>query len=204
MTFQESDLTFQFSDADWQIEKYDAHRYFKTLSGAGLKGVDFLGIYCGREVVLWEVKNYHTNQAVKNHRYLIVEHIPTFIENIVDKVTDTLMAIRVIQQYLMRQWWYRFYGRYRSFIPTFLVQYKDWFFWHQVQEKINNDAPLIFVLWLEVDDSFDAESWNELSATIQNDLNKQLKEYGIKVVVSSRKQPSFDTSLQVTEANKTA
>jgi len=56
MIFKESDLTFNFSQKEWEIIRYDTHRYYKILSGAGLKGVDFLGIYQKNKVVFFEVK----------------------------------------------------------------------------------------------------------------------------------------------------
>lgn len=199
MTFQESDLQFHFSDTDWQIKKYDTHRFFKTLSGAGLKGIDFLGIFQDKQVVLWEVKNYHTNQTNKSQNYLIVENTAVFIETIMAKVIDTLTAMRVIQQYLRRQWWYRFYDSYASFIPTFFIQHKDWFFWHQIQEKRNKETTIIFVLWLEIAANFDAKSWKTLTTTIQQELSKRLKEYNIELVVSTINSPSFNSTLQVTK-----
>ena len=200
--FQESDLQFQFSDTDWRVKKYDTHRFFKTLSGAGLKGVDFLGIFQDKQVVLWEVKNYHTNQANKSQNYLIVENTVVFIENIIGKVTDTLTAIRVIQQYLNRQWWYRFYSAYSSYIPTFLIRQKDWFFWHQIQKISKEKGAVTFVLWLEIEASLEVKVWKKILTTIQQELSKQLKKEDISLVIASINQPYFGASLQVSQQKK--
>ena len=119
MTFQESDLKFEFSDTHWLVKKYNTHRFFKILSGAGLKGVDFIGIYQNEQVVFWEVKNYRTKHRDKIQSYLVIDNTPVFIEKIVRKVVDTLTAISVVHQYLRRQWWYRFYIAYPNLIPLF-------------------------------------------------------------------------------------
>ena len=39
--FIESDLQFYFPD-HWAVREYDNHRFYKNLSGLGLKGLDFL------------------------------------------------------------------------------------------------------------------------------------------------------------------
>ncbi|NNE29048.1 MAG: hypothetical protein HKN16_05405, partial [Saprospiraceae bacterium] len=57
MIFSESGLQFQFSN-DWTVIKYDDHKFFRYLSGEGLKGVDFLGFTSEGGLFLMEVKNY--------------------------------------------------------------------------------------------------------------------------------------------------
>ena len=55
--FEESDLVFHFNQ-DWVVRKYDEHRFYKTISGLGMKGVDFIGIFKAEQVVFIEIKNY--------------------------------------------------------------------------------------------------------------------------------------------------
>lgn len=197
MTFQESDLKFQFSDADWQIIKYDAHRYFKILSGAGLKGIDFLGIYQGKQVVFFEVKNFHTHQPINNDAYQIIENTPEFIESIIGKMEDTLSAIKIVIQYLQRKWWYRLFLNYQQFIPTIFIQQKDWYFWHRIQALISDSEEWQFVLWLEIDGSITPAKKKALRTTIQKDLAKKvLSNKGIWVI-ANMEQPAFTTSLKV-------
>ena len=57
MTYQESGLEFNF-DNNWVLKKYDSHPFYKSLSGANLKAVDFIGIWKNEILVLIEVKNY--------------------------------------------------------------------------------------------------------------------------------------------------
>ena len=199
MTFQESDLKFQFSDAAWQVIKYDTHRYFKILSGAGLKGIDFLSIYQGKQVVFFEVKNFHTHQPTKNGAYQIIENTQEFIENIIGKMEDTLSAIKVVTQYFHRKWWYRFFLTYHRFIPNIFIQQKDWYFWHRIQALINNSDEWRFVLWLEIDGSVTPATKEALRIIIQKALaNKVLSNKGIWII-ANMEQPAFPTSLTVTK-----
>ena len=197
MTFQESDLQFQFSDIDWQIKKYDAHRYFKILSGAGLSGIDFLGIYKETQVVFWEIKNYHSNDTSKIQDYLVINDTSLFIKKITAKMEDTLTAIRVINQYLERQWWYRFFLQYYQFIPTALVRRKDWYFWYRVQDLIQQEKAVVGVLWLEVAIDYTVEGKQELLTEIESALGKELTGKGIKILVASMDKRVFKPSLQV-------
>ncbi len=197
MTFKESDLRFQFSDADWQIKKYDTHRYFKILSGAGLKGIDFLGIYRREQVVFFEVKNYHTNHASKQPNYLVLADTPAFVEQVANKMEDTLRAINVIRQYLLRQWWYRFFLKYERFIPTIFVEQKDWYFWHRVEALINTQQAALFVLWLEIATDNFLESRDKLLISVEKALKNELEEDDIKVVLANKKKRVFTTSLLV-------
>lgn len=197
MTFQESDLQFQFADIDWQIKKYDAHRYFKILSGAGLSGVDFLGIYKETQVVFWEIKNYHTNDASKTPNYLVIKDTSLFIEKIRTKMEDTLTAIRVVHQYLQRQWWYRFFLQYHQFIPTALVRQKDWYFWYRVQNLVQQEKVVVGVLWLELAIDYTVAAKQELLTEIESTLGKRLNGKGMKILVASMDKRVFKTSLQV-------
>ncbi len=197
MTFQESDLQFQFSDDEWQIKKYDAHRYFKILSGAGLSGVDFLGIYQGQQVVFLEIKNYRTYKSSSPQDYLVLKDTVLFIEKVANKMKDTLTAIRVVHQYLHRQWWYRLFLKYHSFIPTALVREKDWYFWYRVQELIQQKNAVLGVLWLEVAIDSTVAAKQELLTAIESALGKELEGKGITILVASMDKPVFETVLQV-------
>ena len=153
MIFKESDLSFNFSADHWVIKKYDTHRYFKILSGAGLKGVDFLGIYEGKQVVFFEVKHFHTNHPTKPPSYLIFQDLEAFIAKIVDKAHDLIRAISIINQYLERKWWFRLFLKSSAFFPAFLIKNRDWYFWYRVAQLMwvpLKEQPT-FVLWLEIE-----------------------------------------------------
>ena len=55
---QESDLHFTFPP-DWIVHKFDATAAYRSVSGHGLKGVDFLCLVGTEELYLIEVKNFY-------------------------------------------------------------------------------------------------------------------------------------------------
>jgi len=199
MTFQESDLQFNFSDADWQVIKYDTHRYFKILSGVGLKGIDFLGIYQERQVIFFEVKNFHTNKVTKDNSYQIIDNTPLFIENIIHKIEDAKRAVKVVHQYLQRKWWYRFFLNYHSFIPSFFIQQKDWYFWYRIQAIIQAQTTLVCVLWLEIDIILPVEQKQPLMDAIETRLAEAVKDDSIKIVLANLERPIFESTLRVSK-----
>ena len=44
-------------DNEWKVVKFDEHRYYRRLSGYGLKAVDFLAIHVEMGVAFIEMKN---------------------------------------------------------------------------------------------------------------------------------------------------
>ncbi|MEM1123114.1 MAG: hypothetical protein AAGJ18_21910 [Bacteroidota bacterium] len=146
MIFQESGLLFTFSEKTWDVLQYDTHKYYKILSGVGLKGVDFLGIYQKRQVVFWEVKHFRSPIS-KDHKF---ELSPDFEGQIVGKLVDSIRAIRVIHQYLERKWWYRAYQKFKGYFPSFLIKNQDWYFWYRLHQLISSKEQMQFVLWLEI------------------------------------------------------
>ena len=195
MTFEESDLTFNFSDNDWEIIRYDTHRYYKTLSGVGLKGVDFLGIYKKRQVVFFEVKHFRSPQFINATAYSILEDSDTFTNRITGKLDDTINAIRVIIQYLERKLWYRFYLRYDYLMPSFFIKNKDWYFWHRLHQIVQQKELMTFVLWLEIQKNGTTKnSMPALKKALENDLSTLVG----TIKISNKENPVFIESLSVT------
>ena len=65
---------------------------------------------------------------------------------------------------------------------------------------IDGGTKFIFILWLEIDISLTSNSSLEaLSTSIQPVLEKALKAYPIKVIISNMHQPIFNQSLHVTK-----
>lgn len=149
MTFTESNLRFTFQK-QWKIEKYDTHKYYQGLSGAGFKGVDFLGILEDRQLVLFEVKNY----TIRNHHMKapvqqeLLDRPELLAQTVSKKVTDTLHTISLVQKYYQRKWWYRnFFSVFRKwYIPS-----RDWIFWTRAYELSQKTENIWAVLWLESD-----------------------------------------------------
>lgn len=148
MEFIESGLHFRFSE-EWVVKKYDAHRFYRGLSGSGLKGVDFLGIR-QEELFLFEIKNFRRrrHRQAENPLDAILSNPSGFVENIAFKVEDTLLAIDAIWQYYNRKW------LFRRLLPAFRllpVTENDWRFWARAYGLMQNPEQVKVVLWMETE-----------------------------------------------------
>ena len=165
--FVESAYLFRFCD-DWNVIKYDEHRFYKNLSGQSLSGVDFAGIYKGEECYLIEVKNYKQERS-RNYDKPFEE----FLSEMVEKGRDSIRLIKVIKKYLDRKILYRaFYG----LIKKYPILNREWFFWSELYRISIEEKKASFVLLIDSDFSIDE---------ILEYLNEKLKdEFGSVKVVS--------------------
>lgn len=147
MTFKESGLTFKFGPG-WVIKKYDEHAYFRSLSGMGLKGVDFIAIRQEKELVFIEVKNYRTryNADMDQSFEVVVKPTAELAYELKRKSEDTLLAIDAVLQYYRRSWWYR---RFRQLWMRWPWLQHNRAFWSRADELANHR--LHFVVWLGLD-----------------------------------------------------
>ena len=123
--FVESGLTFCFSSSHWAVRKYDSHEYYQAISGAGLKGMDFVGIWKGRQLVLIEAKNYLgvSKEALPKPDALA--------EEMLRKVEDTFIGLNAIHRMLARK---SFFRLVRPLLIRFPIYSYDWPFWAKVDE----------------------------------------------------------------------
>lgn len=188
--FSESGLVFQF-DKNWVVKKYDDHRFYKRVSGAGLKGIDFISASNQEPVILWEVKNYvnrHPSVQEENRRKLL-EETEEFISDMVQKVEDTFVAINAIHKYYMRRWWFKLL--YPIFY-RFPIQKSDWIFWNKINVWIEDPKNVVFYLWLEAEE-VDQDY-------IQEQLQDRLETWALQVRVINLATPLFPNSIQVKKA----
>ena len=197
MTLQESDLIFQFDDTVWQVIKYDEHPYYKKLSGKGLKGVDFIGIYKQEKVVFIEVKNFRDKHPTREEPFKVLTETKSFINSIGDKLEDTFRAVTAIQAYLKRRWWYRVYISCQQYLPQKWFLRQDWLFWHQVFHLAQQKNQIEFILWLEIEERISDNGKKELSDHIDKILEEQLAEFTTEVIVASIDRPIYGDSLLV-------
>jgi len=197
MTFQESELEFNFMDTSWKVLKYDEHRYYKILSGAGLKGIDFVGIYQNKKLVFFEIKNYRTHEAHPKGKFIIFEDMDFFVQGIKEKMEDTLMAIKVITKYLKRKFWYRAFLKLEQFIPTRLIKNQDWYFWHRINNLRESNTSKVIILWLEVDPNYSKKINAIFRAELQGKLIKAFGNINIEPIIANLKNPVFKTDLNV-------
>lgn len=184
--FIESDLHFYFND-QWLIKKYDNHRFYRHLSGVGLKAVDFIGLWKGKKVILMEIKNYKTRYT--DHFPPIGEKIlaknPTLVALMENKIEDTFLAIETIIKYYQRRWWYRIFVKIIPPVLPRYFQYFEWGFWTCIHQKIQDEKENVqLVLWLELEDKYPNISKEELQKAVKNlqtSLNDIFNKYSFYV-----------------------
>jgi hypothetical protein len=201
MHYTESDLHFQF-DPSWIVRKYDHHRFYKGLSGAGLKAVDFIGIYKGKEVIFLEVKNYKVRFRGKPLQPMIdrLQHPELFVESIVRKVYDSMLGVDVIRQYFERNPLYRWIYPLLEKIPLRFFSKSSWLFWTHVHELMHLPDAVHVIIWLELEHNY--EEFPELSVEavrnkIREQLEQQLNEVAGKIHLAHTGAVPFRPSLKV-------
>ena len=167
--FAESGLTFQFPN-DWVVFKYDEHRFYRYVSGEGLKGVDFIGIRQDR-LFLMEVKNY--GDRVDLDTYDPMENLLNTAKEQAEryrrKLEDSLRLLEIIRLYYQRRWWYR-----RVYLP-FLRKPEiksELGFWTKATELKDRPEQITFILWLELPRSYNPQR----AVGIREYFKKELEE----------------------------
>lgn len=133
---------------NWLVRQYDRHTYFRGLSGAGLKGVDFIGIWQERQLFLMEVKNYRYNAfgRRKHHIDARLAHPGQIAQQLVDKLNDTRRALNSIVRYFQKGIVYRtlrpMLSHLRSITP-------EWYFWTLADTLANREVTYVCLLELE-------------------------------------------------------
>ncbi len=149
MQFQESDIIFNF-DPIWHARKYDDHRFYSRLSGAGLKAVDFITILHNRQLVFWEIKNFSRRKPELRLDPLqkIKDNQETFALDMSQKVKDTFRALNAIHHYYKRKWTY--YPR--KWLKQHLSNsQRNWYFWFRAYELSSAPENCKFILLAETD-----------------------------------------------------
>lgn len=151
MHFQESELSFQFGPK-WMARKYDDHRFYSRLSGAGLKAVDFIAISDDGQLVLWEIKNFSRRKPELTHDPLekIIEEKSNFALDMSQKVKDTFRALDAIHGYYRRKWSFRM--RQWS-MPYWQFSKADWYFWFKAHQLTARAEDCRFILLIETPES---------------------------------------------------
>lgn len=170
--FKESDIEFTFG-SDWIVKKYDNHAYFKILSGHGLKGVDFIGIYKNEGLYLIEVKNYYKRSysPVEPDLSDVEGTHPLLGSALHSKIEDSLRLIKIVNKYLETRWWFKIAYFWRNTLSRKVIK-KDWHFWTRVGELSENAQKVFPVLWLEMDSALIEQS-NQSTSTVSVSLKSE-------------------------------
>lgn len=164
-SFSESDLVFYFPD-DWVVRKFDDTRAYQSLSGHGLKGVDFIALSPDGKLWLMEVKNYRPR--FKDEKEYRAKRRPpaALAEQVATKFTDTHRLLRIVNRSLTRQWWFEIWRRWRRLIPDAKSNY---WFWTEADKRAASPGNTVCVLWMEtpeVNDDYDQEVKRRLTALL--------------------------------------
>ncbi len=174
MNYRESDLNIDFN-LSWRLRRFDTSRYFKVLSGLGLKGVDFIAIDMEKKLYLIEVKNY--KKRVKSPVAPDVSDLlgtnPALQDHFIKKIENSSQLLEVINKYMNRKWWYRLLFKFRLSISTQIGNKSDWSFWLDAFHILTNKPQNVnCILLLELD-----ESYLELDPIVLQNLPKAILAY---------------------------
>lgn len=193
MTFTESTITFTFLPEHWELIAYDRHRYYNALKGAGLRGVDFLGIWKEETLVLLEIKSFRLREAAQSGPAIraLLEQPDLLFQAMVEKKTDSLRGLEGIEAFLRKRWLYRLLEPFFGKFPPRWQRVLPWSFWAKVWAC---RPSLRTVLWLETDAEY--EGWDEdRVARFRQHLREKLRTHQIELAGNG--ENPFEGSLEV-------
>jgi len=173
MIFRESGLVFEFDPGRWIVKAFDDHPYYRALSGHGFKGVDFIGLLNGQELVCVEVKNYR--RTFPDHPSLLQEFLLQEQAGVLRKMEDTLRILDLIHQYYRRKWGFRYLDPIFSHYPAV---FREWGFWSKAKQIHSLSGQCRFV-WYIAHDTPDWSSLLQALPTMEVMPNKPLHLFDI-------------------------
>lgn len=121
--FYEGDCSIIF-DGDWDVIKLDAHKYYISISGQGIKCCDFMAVHPYLGVAFIEIKNY-TKTTVPNDINDILQA----------KKTGSLRLVSVVNQYFKRQ----IYFKIATWLKQSWMMKNEWKIWTNAAKHISNE-----------------------------------------------------------------
>ncbi len=202
MIFHESDLTFKFDD-NWQVYKFDDHRFYKYLSGQDLKAVDFIAIFKNEFLLLMEVKNYNKRKqspVAPNIKNILGEE-PALVHAFQKKISDSIRAIRAIRTFYERKWWFRVFYKMMPFLKQ-----SETAFWLNASEILDDKKLSVhLVLWLEIAESYPDLSHVEidlLRRKIVSNAETSFQMINPKIQLVEMNANPYDKHLQVSKLDR--
>ncbi len=194
MDLEESGLHFSFGK-NWAVKRYDKHRFYKWLSGSGLKGVDFIGIY-EEELFLMEVKNFRRREAwhAEDPLQAIRADPEGFAREMAYKFEDTLLVIDTIWKYYNRKWLFRALLPLLFRLPPTTL---DWPFWAKAYRLLQAPSRIQLVLWIEME-KYPAAFMEK----VEKELAREAGEWAGKVQLARRSEHRLPQSVQVYSAGE--
>ena len=191
--FEESDLRFRFGK-QWRVFKFDQHRFYRYLSGYGLKGVDFMGLQReAKRLLLVEVKNFapDTWSGQSPNMQAVLERPEQYAEEMARKFSDSFQLIGVIKAYYEKKWWLRSAaGFLQNWLPGWLLARLDYSTWTLAHHILSNYPERVqLVLWLEVEDGVDAGTREEFYRQLHQHLVAYFSKNGYQFTLANSQHP---------------
>lgn len=175
-SFTESDLLFRFPD-DWVVRKFDQTAAYQSLSGRGLKGVDFIALSPDGRLWLMEVKNYRP-RTTNDREYRAKRRPPADLgHHVWSKFKDSHRLLKIVDASLRRKWWFRLWDSYRSVFPA---AHSNYWFWIEAQRRVDREAVVVYLLWMET-----PEKNPDYNAAVAASLREALPSDATVLVVES-------------------
>lgn len=192
-TFSESSLQFQFADR-WKALHFDQHRFYRYLSGQGLKGVDFLAVdWLEEELLLMEVKNFDPGDWAGDSptMQLVLEAPEEYAQKIMEKFADSLRLCQIIYDYYQRKWWYPVFGKFLlKSLPTDNFLFFDFLFWSRLYYLIHSPQKQIrLVLFLEWKTAIDVQKIERFNQLLTQKIKTHFPNEGFSFRITSLDQP---------------
>ena len=146
--FRESDLTLSFPP-DWVVLKYDDSPAYQSVSGHGLKGVDFLALAPGGGLWFVEVKNYRPRYAGLREYRAHRRPPEALARHVLRKFADSRRLVRIVDRALRRRWWTRLQLWFLDRRPATPRPGNRLWFWTEAHRRLATPANHRYVLWLE-------------------------------------------------------
>ncbi|NJC24839.1 hypothetical protein [Neolewinella antarctica] len=185
-TFEESDLLFTFPD-DWTVRSFDGTRAYQSLSGHGLKGVDFIAISPDERLWLIEVKNYRPRRKGSKEYRANRKPPEVLAQQIAKKFTDSVRLIKIVNTYLRRSWHKRLLIWYRTRVSA--NPESNYWFWSVAHQLCTPDRnrdraqKVEYVLWMET-----PEANRDYDLKLRVEISKRMPA-GTSVTVAESDQP---------------
>lgn len=142
-TYAESDLIFSFPDT-WTVRQFDRTTAYRSLSGHGLKGVDFLALDDADNVWLIEVKNFRRRDE---HTRMLRRDPEALARHVGTKFADTRRLIRIMRRAMDRKWWMGWHLWWQRTLGRGVGD-AHYLFWREVAQR-TEDGRVTCLLWLE-------------------------------------------------------
>lgn len=174
--------------------RFDQHRFYRYLSGQGLKGVDFLAVdWATEELLLIEVKNFDPASWSGDSPTMqsVLEAPEKYAQKMVEKFTDSLKLCQIIYEYYQRKWWYKLYGKLLlKLIPFSFSPYLDFLLWNRLYHLIHAPQKQIhLLLFLEWKEAIEPQKIIIFNQILSQKISQHFPTEGFSFTIASQEQP---------------